>query len=67
MKTQFVTNEKGEKVAVILSLKEYKKMLEDLEEIEDIKDYDRIKAKNEKSIPFEEYLVKRKSKKVARA
>lgn len=65
MKTQFVTNEKGEKVAVIVSIKEYEKMIEDLEEIEDVKDFDKVKARKEKSIPFESYLLKRKAKKVA--
>lgn len=59
MKTQFVTNEKGEKVAVIVSIKEYEKMIDDLE---DIKDFDRVKADNEKSIPFDSYLLKRKQK-----
>jgi PHD/YefM family antitoxin component YafN of YafNO toxin-antitoxin module len=43
MRTQFVTDDQGKKVAVILPIKEYKKMIEDLEELEDIKLYDASK------------------------
>lgn len=65
MKTQYVTDDNGNKLAVILPIKEYHKMLEDLEELEDIKLYDKIKAKKEETIPFSEYLKKRKRKKDA--
>lgn len=44
MRTQFVTDGQGKKVAVILPIKEYKKMMEDLEELEDIKLYDAAKT-----------------------
>ncbi len=40
MKTQFVTDNHGNKLAVILPIKEYNKMVDDLEELEDIKLYD---------------------------
>jgi len=29
--TQFIVNEKGEKIAVVISIKEYEKLLEELE------------------------------------
>ena len=60
---QFITDDKGKKQAVILSMKEYKKIVEELEELEDIKMYDEVKSKNEKSIPFSDYLKKRNKKK----
>ena len=40
MRTQFVTDDHGKKLAVILPIKEYNKMLDDLGELEDIKLYD---------------------------
>ncbi len=41
MKPQFVTDNHGKKLAVILPIKDYKKMVDDLEElVEDIKRYD---------------------------
>ena len=43
MRTQFVTDDHGKKLAVILPIKEYNKMLNDLEELEDIKLYDAAK------------------------
>lgn len=65
MKTQFVTDDHGNKLAVILPIKDYQKMLDDLEEAEDIKLYDEVKARKEDSMPFNEYLKKRKHNKDA--
>ncbi|MEO5571386.1 MAG: hypothetical protein ABIT08_09385 [Bacteroidia bacterium] len=63
MKTQFVTDNSGKKVAVILSIKDYEKMLDELDELEDIKLYDEVKRKKEVSIPFDQYLKQRPRKK----
>ncbi len=60
---QYITDNKGKKNAVILPIKEYTLLLEELEELEDIKLYDAVKAKNEPSMPFEQYLKKRKMNK----
>ena len=49
MSTQFITDNQGNKLAVVLPLPEYNKMLDDLEELEDIKLYDRAKASKEAS------------------
>lgn len=62
VKESFLTDAKGKKVAVLLPIKEYKKMLSDLEELEDIRLYDEIKKRGEKSIPFEQYLKQRRKK-----
>ncbi len=43
MRTQFVTDNNGNKLAVILPIKEYNKMVDELEELEDIKLYDAAK------------------------
>ena len=57
--TQFIKDETGKKLAVILPMEEYEKMLEDVEELEDIRLYDEVKARNEPSITLEEYMEKR--------
>ena len=62
MKTQFVTDEKGKKVSVILSLKDYKRLLEELDELEDVRLYDSVKSKNEERILLDDYLKQRKTK-----
>ncbi len=43
MRTQFVIDDHGNKVSVILPIKEYNKMVDELEELEDIKCYDKAK------------------------
>ena len=60
---QFITDTAGKKQAVVLPIKEYALLIEELEELEDIKRYDAVKAKNEPSMPFDLYLKKRKLKK----
>jgi len=53
MKTQYITDTSGEKISVILPIKDYEKMLDELEELEDIKAYDRAKARKSDAVPFE--------------
>ena len=60
---QFVTDKKGRKMAVQLSVKEYKYLLEELEMKQDIALYEKVKAdKKESYMPLTEYLKKRKKK-----
>ena len=59
---QYITDKKGKKLSVVISITEYKKMLEELEELEDIRLYDAVKARKEKSLPFTQYLQRRKQK-----
>ena len=40
-KTRFITDDHGKKVAVILSMKDYEKILDELDELACIKAYDR--------------------------
>ncbi len=54
METQFVTDKKGKKLAVILSISEYKAMLDKFDLLEDIKLYDNAKENFEDSIVAEE-------------
>jgi len=63
MKTQFLTDEKGKKISIVIPIEDYRRILEELEELEDIRLFDEVKAKNEKSIPLEDYLKRRQEKK----
>jgi len=57
MKTKekrYVTNDRGEKVGVILDMEDYEKMLEDMEELESIRAYDAAKASEDEVLPFEQ-------------
>lgn len=52
LKIQFLTDYKGQKVGVLLSMEQYNLLIEQLEELEDIKAFDEYKATNEPTIPF---------------
>ena len=54
---QFVVNERGEKVAGVIGIEEYEKILEELEELDDIRAYDEAKASGETPIPLEQALA----------
>ena len=59
--SQFVTDEKGKKLSVIIPINAYVKMKEQIEELEDIRLYDGMKARKEERIELNEYLKERKS------
>jgi len=60
---QFVTDKKGKKVAVQLTVKEYEYLIEEFEMKEDIALYKKVKAdKNENYMPLTDYIRKRKKK-----
>jgi hypothetical protein len=56
MKTQFITDTSGKKTGVILPIRDYEKMMEELEELEDIKAYDQAKNNKSRPVPFEQAL-----------
>ena len=53
---KFIKNKKGQKVSVVLDIKEYEKLMEDLEELDAIRAYDAAKASDETPIPYEQVL-----------
>lgn len=62
---QYITDNKGKKISVVLSIKEYKKIMEELEELEDIRLYDEAMEDKEPSIPIDKAfkLIETKRKK----
>ncbi|MCS6989287.1 MAG: hypothetical protein NZM06_07200 [Chloroherpetonaceae bacterium] len=63
---QFITDKTGKKISVVLPIKVFEAIMEELEELEDIRFYDEAKKSNELSIPiddaFEMIEAKRKAK-----
>ncbi len=54
MSTQYLTNAKGEPTSVLISMKDFKKLVEAYEDLEDLKAYDVAKArKNEEYFSLE--------------
>lgn len=56
-KERYVVDERGNRVAVLLDLDEYRKLLEELEEMESIKAYDAAKTSDDEAIPFEQAVA----------
>ncbi|MEP6948574.1 MAG: hypothetical protein ABI863_04845 [Ginsengibacter sp.] len=56
MAPQFLIDIKGKKTGVFLSMKDYRKLMDDLDELEDIKAYDKAKTRNEKTIPLRDAI-----------
>ncbi|HXK70852.1 MAG TPA: hypothetical protein PK455_06085 [Caldisericia bacterium] len=56
LKERYVTDEKGDRIGVLLDIEEYLKLLEELEELESIYAYDEAKASNDEAIPFEQAI-----------
>ncbi len=51
---QYITDNTGRKISVVLSIKEFKTIMEELEEMEDVRLYDEAKASDEPSLPLDE-------------
>ncbi len=58
MNGRYVVDENGKRVAVLLEVEEYERMIEELEELEDIRAYDEAVAELERGedelIPFDQ-------------
>lgn len=64
METQFITDKKGNRTAVVLPIEKYNKMIEELEDLEDVRLYDEAKRDDDGyRISFEDYLKTRERKK----
>jgi PHD/YefM family antitoxin component YafN of YafNO toxin-antitoxin module len=55
---QFVVNQHGEKVAVVIGIREYEELLEQLEDLQAIKEYAEAKASGETALPFEDAVAR---------
>lgn len=51
---QYITDNNGRKISAVISMKEFKTIMEELEELEDIKQYDKVKKLNEPSIAIDD-------------
>lgn len=56
-KERYVIDENGNRVAVMLAMEDYQKLLEELDLLESIRAYDVAKASGDEAIPFEEAIA----------
>jgi len=48
---RYLTDDQGNRTAVVLDIEDYNRILDELEELEDIRAYDEAKMSDEKRIP----------------
>ena len=53
---EFLTDESGNKKAVVVPISEWQQIKEDLEELDDIRAYDKAKSKPSKPVPFDKAI-----------
>lgn len=59
--TQYLTDSEGKKVAAVISIEDYYRIVSILEDMEDVAIYDEVKSLNEESISLEDYIKDRKA------
>lgn len=59
---QYIIDNSGNRVSVVLSIKAFQEIVEMLEELEDIRLYDEVMSRNEERVSLEDYLAERKSR-----
>ena len=57
LKERYVVDETGSRIAVLLDIDEYQKVLDALEELEAISAYDEAKAESDEVITFEQAIA----------
>jgi len=62
LKEQFVVDEKGNRISVLLDIRDYEQLLEALEELEEVRAYDRAKSAQSEVIPFDQSVEEIESK-----
>lgn len=56
MNIQYVVDESGTRIGVMMGMDEYRRLLDAQEELEDIKAFDDAKSSGEEAIPFDQAL-----------
>ena len=54
VRQQFIEDSQGKRIAVLMPIDQYNKMLGQLEDIDDIRAYDTAKAEEDEVIPFDQ-------------
>jgi PHD/YefM family antitoxin component YafN of YafNO toxin-antitoxin module len=65
VKPQYIIDENGQKVSVIIPISEYERIIELLEEMEDVQLFDEAKNDEQPSMASEEYVKQRRSEKLS--
>jgi len=54
---RYLVEEAGKRIAVVLPIEEYERLLEDLEELDDIRAFDEAMQSGEEAIPLDQFIA----------
>jgi hypothetical protein len=54
LRQQFIEDIQGNRIAVLMPIDQYNKLLDQLEDVDDVRTYDAAKAEKDEIIPFEQ-------------
>jgi hypothetical protein len=57
IKERYLVDDNGNRIGVVLNMKDYHHLLEQLEELESIRAYDAAKASGDEVVPFEQAVA----------
>jgi len=57
IKEKYLVDDNGNRVGVVLNIKDYHRLLQELEELDSIRAYDAAKASGDEAIPFEQAVA----------
>jgi len=57
IKERYLVDDNGNRIGVVLNVKDYHRLLEQLEELESIRAYDAAKASEDEVVPFEQAVA----------
>jgi PHD/YefM family antitoxin component YafN of YafNO toxin-antitoxin module len=57
IKERYIVDENGKRVGVVLDMKDYRRLLEEVEELESIRAYDSAKASDDEVMPFQQAVA----------
>jgi len=57
IKERYLVDDNGNRIGVVLNMKDYHRLLEQLEELESIRAYDAAKASGDEVVPFEQAVA----------
>ena len=66
MREQYIIDEKGKKVAAVIPIKDFERLIEKLEELDDIRLIEEAKEEGGESIPFDEAVIQIEAKRKAK-
>lgn len=52
---QYITDEQGKRVSIVLSMQQWQQLLDELDELDDIRLYDAVKLRNESTVSLADY------------